>query len=78
MYTRCRCCGRPLSNPISMMRGYGPECAERLGIIGNLGGRENGVRLTRQQRNRDGSNRPTQTNIWDYFARSEGEVQCAS
>jgi hypothetical protein len=30
---RCQCCGRPLTDPISIARRYGPECAERLGII---------------------------------------------
>ena len=78
MFLVCQCCKRALSNPISMLRGYGPECAQRLGIIGSMGGRERGVRFSRQQRREDGSNRPTQTNIWDFFVHLEGERQCAS
>ena len=74
MFFFCQCCGRALSNPISMLRGFGPECAHRLGI----GSAQDGVRLTRQQRRRDGSARPTQTNIWDFFAHMEGERRCVS
>jgi|WetSurMetagenome_2_1015567.scaffolds.fasta_scaffold622148_2 hypothetical protein len=29
---RCAACGRPLSDPSSITRGFGPDCAERLGI----------------------------------------------
>jgi Family of unknown function (DUF6011) len=28
---RCRICGRPLSDPVSVERGVGPDCAARLG-----------------------------------------------
>lgn len=31
--TRCMCCGRTLSNPISKLYGIGPECSEKVGII---------------------------------------------
>lgn len=26
MYSRCQMCGRKLTDPESMVRGYGPEC----------------------------------------------------
>lgn len=29
----CRHCGRRLTDPKSVRRGYGPECAEKLGIF---------------------------------------------
>jgi hypothetical protein len=29
METRCRCCNRPLTNPVSIKTGIGPECAGR-------------------------------------------------
>lgn len=31
--TRCMCCGRTLTNPISKLYGIGPECSEKVGII---------------------------------------------
>ena len=27
---RCKACGRPLTDPISAIRGYGPECYRRI------------------------------------------------
>lgn len=31
--TRCMCCGKILSNPISKLYGIGPECSDKVGII---------------------------------------------
>jgi len=32
----CRCCGREITNPISRLIGYGPECSARLGVPRDL------------------------------------------
>lgn len=32
MFTWCRYCQRPLSDPESMGRGYGPDCAAEYGL----------------------------------------------
>ncbi len=66
-YHVCQNCGRPLSNPVSMARGFGPECAERLGLLNGIGGREDGIRYSRPTRRRDGSFGPSQMSIWDFF-----------
>lgn len=31
--SRCSCCGRALTNPVSKLYGIGPECSEKVGII---------------------------------------------
>lgn len=31
--TKCLCCGRTLTNPISKLYGIGPECSEKVGLI---------------------------------------------
>ena len=31
--TRCMCCDKTLSNPVSKLYGIGPECGEKVGII---------------------------------------------
>ena len=31
--TRCMCCGKTLSNPVSKLYGIGPECSEKVRII---------------------------------------------
>lgn len=32
--SRCLCCRRPLSDPVSVRRGYGPRCFARLDALG--------------------------------------------
>ncbi len=31
--SKCSCCGRALTNPVSKLYGIGPECSEKVGII---------------------------------------------
>ena len=31
--SKCLCCGRALTNPVSKLYGIGPECSEKVGII---------------------------------------------
>lgn len=31
--TKCLCCGRALTNPVSKLYGIGPECSEKVGLI---------------------------------------------
>lgn len=31
--TKCLCCGRNLTNPVSKLYGIGPECSEKVGLI---------------------------------------------
>lgn len=36
MSGKCLRCGKPLSDPKSMKRGYGPVCAKKLGLTGEV------------------------------------------
>lgn len=31
--SRCSCCGRALTNPVSKLYGIGPECSDKIGLI---------------------------------------------
>ena len=43
----CRHCGRRLTDPQSVRRGYGPECAQKLGIIVTVEPKRRGRRRVR-------------------------------
>lgn len=59
MYTRCRNCGKRLSDPESMIRGYGPECWGEI------------VRVVANSLENDAGQIPGQMTIWDLMNEKE-------